>query len=85
MEYNLFAYRLFLECCYWPAQHDIELCYWPAHDQHDIVAPGWGRGGWSKNLDKLSAKRFFSPDKCFLHAFLFEDKKFPTLIPLHPH
>ena len=42
-------------------------------------------GGGSENLDKLSAKRFFSPDKCFLRAFLFEDKKFPTLIPLHPH
>ena len=44
-----------------------------------------GGGGESENLDKLSAKRFFSPDKCFLRAFLFEDKKFPTLIPLHPH
>ena len=38
LEYNLFAYRLFLECCYWHAQHDIESCYWPA--QHDIGVPG---------------------------------------------
>ena len=78
MEYNLFAYRLFLECCYWPAQVDIESCYWPA--QHDIVVPEYWGGG-SENLDKLSAKRFFSPDKCFPQAFLFKDKKFPTLIP----
>ena len=68
----MFAYRLFLECCYWPVQQVIELCYWPA--EHDIVVPGWG--GF-ENLDKLklSAKRFFSPEKNFLRAFLFKDKK----------